>query len=1315
MSRGYRFSIDRGGTFTDVYCESPSCEVKVLKVLSEDAAYDNGPREGIRQALEHFEQREIPRGTLLDASNIEWIRMGTTVATNALLERRGERTALVTTRGFGDLLHIGDQSREKIFDLRIQRLKPLFSYVMEVDERVYITRSECEIDKVAPSHETLKTESGDLVHVLKAPDADTVRQQLRELRLHADSVAIVLLHSYAFERHERLIERIAREVGFTHVSRSSNVLKAVRAVPRGHTTCVDAYLTPVIDRYVRHFCDGFIPGSLDNTDIHFMQSDGGLCKVGEFLGCRAILSGPAGGVVGFARRTFIPSMQHLQIVGLDMGGTSTDVSRHHQLVKEDSDEFELRFENKVAGVVVASPQLDVTTVAAGGGSRLFVRENGMLSVGPESAGAMPGPVCYGREGGVLAVTDANAVLGRLLPEYFPKIFGPSHNEALDVEKSRQAMSALLKESQEQGILSDSMTLEQFALGFIKVANESMARPVRAITVAQGHDICEHILAAFGGAGGQHACGIARLLKMKHVCVDRHSGILSALGIGEADVVKEMQLPVDGTWQRAQSQALSLLHDVSQHLLQRGFSHSGVAMRTFANLRFDGTVVHLEFTPTPLPLSFFSTLLGVQDTSLMVPFDATNGDFDDAERRFRERYKRELGFVPTTPILVNDVRVRGVGKVSHMRRCRIAEGNGAVPVDSTRVYFGKWHNQVAVYDLDTMGSGDTAEGPCIVVNGTSTIVVEPACHAKVSPFGDVVITVSAFEADGQQEIESVQLSLYAHRFMSVAEQMGRVLQRTAISTNIKERLDFSCAVFGPDGGLIANAPHLPVHLGAMQEAVRFQIQYLGSDIKEGDVLMSNHPSAGGSHLPDITVMTPVFSSGKPLFWVASRGHHADIGGISPGSMPPFSKHINEEGLAVMSFKLVEQHTLHEDKVVQMLHDAGARQIEVNLSDLRAQVAANQKGISLLQQMMLSSGGKKDAQTLVRQMTLVRKAAEVSVRHMLRGVCTRQKNRLNLPLDDTPMSLHAEDYMDDGTKINLRLTIDPVDGSATFDFSGTGEAVLGNLNAPRAVTYSAVVYALRCMAGDRALYNSDNYDDSDVADRDSGGSDYASDMPLNQGCLDPVDIVIPPHSILNPPADSAVVGGNVLTSQRVTDVVLKAFDACAASQGCMNNLTFGDSTFGVYETIAGGAGAGRGWNGCSGVHTHMTNTRIGDVEIMEQRYPVLVREFSLRKGSGGNGRWTGGDGVVREIVFLRDDISVGILSERRALAPYGLDGGNEGLRGQNFWLKRRGLYENDFTPISLGGKNTFVATAGDAIRVMSPGGGGCGVSMPNSTSS
>ncbi|XP_001361023.3 5-oxoprolinase [Drosophila pseudoobscura] len=1253
----YCFAIDRGGTFTDVLCICPGGKVRTMKLLSEDPErYSDAPREGIRRILKEETGQELAASGLVDTSKIGWVRMGTTVATNALLERKGDPVVLVVNSGFRDLLYIGNQARPKIFDLNIRKPANLYQSVVEVDCRIVPEQADrCELNH---SWKVLEGVASTKYLEVQPVDVEAVRASLTAARdKGVSSVAVVLAHSYACPVHELQIGAIARQLGFSHVTLSHQAMPMCRVVARGYTACAEAYLTPHVDRYLASFKSGF-DNQLAGVDVLFMQSDGGLTNMENFRGARAILSGPAGGVVGYAltgsRETKLP------LIGFDMGGTSTDVSRY-------AGSYEHVIESTTAGVTIQAPQLDINTVAAGGGSRLFFR-SGIFVVGPESAGSHPGPACY-KKGGPLTVTDANLILGRILPQYFPKIFGPKENEPLDYEISKSKFIQLqadinshLKATGDDRHLS----IEQVALGFIRVANETMCRPIRALTQSRGLDTANHVLSCFGGAGGQHACAIARNLGIAKVVVHKYAGILSAYGMALADVVQELQEPSglefsDANGQQLKDRLDALSQQCHAKLAEQGFRQ--IELEPFLHLRYEGTDGALMCAPT-----------AGKDSAAQSPLLTAYGDF---HATFLKRYRTEFGFVlQNRRIIVDDIRIRGLGKNETPPESEIKRNSETTPPaeGNSRIHFDQGSFDAPIYLTKNLLGGHQIAGPAVLIDQLSTIIVEPECGVQVTAFGDLIMDVKTGGKHGiNAELDPVHLSIFSHRFMSIAEQMGRVLQRTSISTNIKERLDFSCALFGPDGGLVSNAPHIPVHLGAMQETVQYQLRVRGDTLKNGDVILANHPSAGGSHLPDLTVITPVFyeSVSRPVFFVASRGHHADIGGITPGSMPPHSTSLAQEGAAFKSFLIVENGLFQEKEIIKRLTTptaakgaVGTRNLSDNLSDLKAQIAANHKGIQLVSELIDSYG----LDVVQAYMSHIQKNAELAVRDMLRQIGQDSLARTGCTV------LQAKEFMDDGSPITLKVTIDPEKGSALCDFTGSGVEVWGNCNAPRAITLSALIYCLRCMVG--------------------------HDVPLNQGCLAPIQVIIPKNSILDPSEGAAVVGGNVQTSQRIVDTVLKAFRVCGASQGCMNNITIGDETWGYYETVAGGSGAGPGWHGAGGVHTHMTNTRITDPEILELRYPMILKRFCLRTdGSGGRGQFNGGEGVERDLLF-RKPVTLSVLTERRTLQPYGLAGGEPAKSGRNLIVKRDGRV------IALAGKTCIDVDAGDTFAMKTPGGGGYG---------
>lgn len=1265
----------------------------VLKLLSVDPSnYPDAPLEGIRQLLEKLTGAQIPKGQPLDTSQIEYLRMGTTVATNALLERKGEKCALVTTKGFKDVLVIGNQSRPHIFDLSVSRPEVLYDSVVEIDERVTLEDfvEDPENKVTGPDNADLvRGLSSETVRILRRPDRESVRVALQLLYdTGVRSIGVCLMHAYTYPDHERMVAEVAAKIGFTHISLSSSLCPMIKFVPRANSSIVDAYLTPEIKKYLRSFEAGLKHGyyarnNPDGVRCHFMQSDGGLVDALSFSGLRAILSGPAGGVVGFSATCYDPS-NNVPLIGFDMGGTSTDVSRYGE------GRLDHVFETVTAGVTIQSPQLDINTVAAGGGSILSYN-NGLFVVGPESASSEPGPACY-RKGGPLTVTDANLFLGRLLPEYFPKIFGRSGDQSLDYHASAVKFEALTKEINRANPEMTPMTPQEVAHGFIKVANETMARPIRQLAEAKGHVTSVHRLVSFGGAGGQHAVAVARSLGIDTVLIHRYSSVLSAYGMALADVVEDVQEPCSLVLmeenQHELQQRFNRLQERSSAVLRaQEFRDSDIVYELYLNCRFSGT-----------------------ESAIMVPRE----DLSDFADTFRAMHKREFGFVFDKDILVDDVRVRAIGKssrkpeesvdeqIKELKAARNIRKPGAeVCLFEKQVFFDSSVLQTSVFRLEDLSQGHRVEGPAIIADGTQTNVILPGSTALVLK-SHIFVTIkdeatqnSAVSFQSSQEktteadttetpVDPVLLSIFGHRFMDIAEQMGLSLQKTSVSVNVKERLDFSCALFDTEGNLVANAPHVPVHLGSMSTCIKFQAELWKGKLKPGDVLVSNHPMAGGTHLPDITVISPAFKGAELIFYVASRAHHSDIGGLLPGSMPPHSKLLEHEGAAIFSDLLIENGVFQEEKMTRLLLEepakvpgcSGTRRLSDNISDMKAQIAANQKGIQLIEKLVAEFG----LPAILKYMGAIQDNAAETVQRMLDKILEVHGN-----------SMHCTDYMDDGSRIELAVS-KAQDGKVVFDFSGTSRQAYGNNNAPVAITYSAIIYCMRCLVDET--------------------------IPLNQGCLRPIRIVVPEHSLLNPDDGCAVVAGNVCTSQIITSVILSAFGAAANSQSCCNNFTFGMGGndedgryvqgFGYYETIAGGHGAGPTWNGVSGVHTHMTNTRITDLEVFEKRYPVLIREFSIRNYSGGIGSHTGGNGVVRDIEF-RVPVTASILSERRVIPPHGLFGGEDGQRGENLWIRRirdKNGQVAAVREVNVGGKGTVYAEAGDRFVIKTPGGGGYG---------
>lgn len=1063
--------LQRGGTFTDCVGNPGTGKMEddiIIKLLSEDPNnYDDAPLEGIRRLLSKFTGREVPRGEALDTSKIEGIRMGTTVATNALLERKGEKIAMVVTEGFKDCLEIGNQSRPKIFDLAIRRPEVLYQKVIEIEERVtledYAEDPERHTTKTNPRDESpadavlVRGLSSEAVRILKRPSEDKTRSQLQDI--YDDgfrSIAVCLVHGYTFPDHETLVGRIAHKIGFEHVSLSHELMPMIKLIPRATSACADAYLTPAIKKYIGGFQAGF-EGGLGTESVkkekgakgarcEFMQSDGGLVDVDQFSGLRAILSGPAGGVVGYALTSYDPQTK-TPVIGFDMGGTSTDVSRYG------SGRYEHVFETTTAGVTIQSPQLDINTVAAGGGSRLFFR-NGLFVVGPESAGAHPGPACY-RKGGPLTVTDANLFLGRLLPDFFPKIFGKNEDQGLDKTASEQLFKELTDQINKE-VAGDNeerkMSMEEVAYGFIKIANETMTRPIRSLTEAKGHDTSQHRLATFGGAGGQHAVAIAESLGIKQILVHRYSSVLSAYGMALADVVDESQVPESQIWSgegNAKNELKEKMEELKRKstskLLDQGFSKDKIVFEEYLNMRYRGT-----------------------ESALMIVKPAKE-DFDGDDwafgKAFVKQHEQEFGFtLPDRDIIVDDVRARGIGEsfeglektvdqqLKEINSKNLGEGKR---YGMSKVYFEGGRQDTPIYKLEDLDIGDRIQGPAILADGTQTLVVTPGATALII---ETHVVINVGKGEGQdtkvnaEKVDPIMLSIFAHRFMAIAEQMGRALQKTSVSTNVKERLDYSCALFDSGGGLVANgrstkarlcylitnrivAPHLPVHLGSMSTCVRTQAEIWKGKLKRGDVIVSNHPEFGGTHLPDITVITPAFSGDEIIFYVASRAHHADIGGILPGSMPPHSRELYQEGAAIKSEKLVSEGKFNEKRITELLYDepaqylncSGTRCLADNLNDLKAQIAANQKGINLIST-LIEDYGEEVVQFYMKN---IQDNAELSVRNLLKDVSKRFEGQ----------NLHAIDYMDDGSPIELKITIDAEKGEAVFDFNGTGPEVYG----------------------------------------------------------------------------------------------------------------------------------------------------------------------------------------------------------------------------------------------------------------------------------
>ncbi len=1194
----WEFWVDRGGTFTDVIGRAPDGALHTAKLLSTDAA----PVEGIRRILERAGQ--VAPGAPLPPCRV---KLGTTVATNALLERAGARTLLVTNRGLGDVFSIRTQERPELFALQIRRPPPLHERVLETGGRVAADG--------AP---------------LEALDEAELRGALASARSEGvESVALVTLHAHAHPEPEVRLAKLARAEGFPFVGASHELAREMGFLARGETTVADAYLTPLLRRYVQA-TEAALPGSR----VRFMQSSGGLTDGARFRGPTALLSGPAGGVVGAARVARAAGARCA--VGFDMGGTSTDVS----LIVDG--EVERGFETEVGGIRVRAPMLRIHTVAAGGGS--LCRFDGFrLTVGPESAGADPGPLCYGRRDAQgrprareLTLTDVNLLLGRLQPDRFPF--------ALQEAPARAVLGRLAEAVRAAGHPHGD---DELAAGFVEVANASMAQAIQEVSVARGVDPRDGLLVGFGGAGGQHVCAVARRLGMRRLRLHPLAGLLSAYGIGMADVSWDGQRDAGRLRLDSAGHAPASVHEIlrileaegRQALVAEGIAPQRVRVEHRLDLRYAGS-----------------------ETALAVAQPA-DGDW---ARSFAREHESRFGYGrPGRAVEVTTARVRVRAPPADEAPGPPAGSGPARSPAAPRRTVGAWFPETGraeapVYDREALLPGHALEGPAIVLEETGTVVLDPGFRLRVEADGVLAVEDHAGpvrpDPSDLARPDPVRLEVFGNRFMSIAEQMGAVLRNTAVSTNIKERLDYSCAVFDRDGGLVANAPHIPVHLGAMGETVR-AVRDAFPDLGPDDVVASNDPFQGGSHLPDVTVVTPVLVAERkgPAFFVASRGHHADLGGKSPGSMPADSRSIEEEGVLLRAFRLVADGRIDEARLRQVLCGARfpARNPDDNVADLEAQVAANRAGVRLVLEM-------------VREQGLA--AVEVTMRQLQEAAAGKVAREIaRLPDGDHVF----EDRLDDGTPLRVRLGVQGE--RMSIDFSGSGPAVPGNLNAPRAVVRAAVIYVLRSLVAER--------------------------IPLNGGCLAPVAIRVPPGSILDPPEGAAVVGGNVETSQRIVDVLLGALGVAAASQGTMNNVAFGTGRFGYYETIGGGAGAGEGFAGASGVHVHMTNTRITDPEVLEARYPVRLLTFARRAGSGGAGRWPGGDGLVRRYLFLAP-VEATLLSERRTVAPFGLRGGRPGACGRNAVERRDGRIEE------LPGKAHVLLEPGDCLVVETPGGGGFG---------
>jgi 5-oxoprolinase (ATP-hydrolysing) len=1193
----WQFWIDRGGTFTDIVARDPQGLLSTHKLLSENPGrYRDAAIAGIKTMLGIALDAPIPPDV------VEAVKMGTTVATNALLERKGERTLLVVNCGFADALRIGNQARPRLFDLAITLPSMLYEDVVEIAGRVGVDGEEIE---------TL--------------DEHTARNAFARARVKGiNACAIVLIHAWKYPDHERRLAELAREAGFAQVSASHGVSPLLRLIPRGDTTVVDAYLSPILRRYVEH-----VAAELEGVRLFFMQSNGGLADAASFQGKDAILSGPAGGIVGAARTAAMAGLD--RIISFDMGGTSTDVALY-------AGGFERAFETAVAGVRLRAPIMAINTVAAGGGSILHF-DGARFRVGPDSAGADPGPACY-RNKGPRKVTDANVCVGKIQPRHFPAIFGPNGDQPIDIDVVTAKFAALAAEiAQATG---QPRTPRQVAEGFLRIAVANMANAIKQVSVQKGHDATRFALQCFGGAGGQHACLVADALGMETVFIHPYAGVLSAYGMGLADqtVMREqaVEIPFE-THAMPELEAVAdrLADEASAALAAQGADAARITVQRNLHLRYAGT-----------------------EAALIVPLRSEPEIVED----FTTAHRARFGFAtPDRQLVVEAVAVEAIAPGDTVQEATLPTRTSGAPepIDRIQVFIGDVEHRAPVFDRTKLLANDRIAGPALIREANATTIVEPGWMAQITTLDHMTLhrtePLATRVPAGSERPDPVLLELFNNLFMNVAEQTGAVLQNTSMSVNIKERLDFSCAIFDADGSLVANAPHVPVHLGAMGESVRTVLNNRHDTLKPGDVVALNNPFNGGTHLPDVTVITPVFdeNGGEILFFVGNRGHHADIGGITPGSTPPVSRTLEEEGVVIDDFLLVDGGHFREAELRALLAGAKypARSPDVNVADIKAQVAANEKGVQELQRVVALRGWP----TVSAYMRHVMDNAEESVRRVI----------------DRIGSGSFEYTMDSGLPLRVAVSVDRASRSATVDFTGTGGQSAGNFNAPPAVTRAAVLYVFRALVAD--------------------------DIPLNDGCLKPLRLIIPPDTFLSPAPGAAVVAGNTEVSQATCNALFGALKPIACSQATMNNFLFGDAHRQYYETICGGTGAGPGFHGTSAIHSHMTNTRMTDPEVLELRYPVRLECFAIRRGSGGDGRWRGGDGAIRRIRFLEPMTAV-IVASRRNVAPFGLDGGEDGAVGRQ-WVERA-----DGTHEVLTGTDSAELEPGDVFVIETPGGGGYG---------
>ncbi len=1196
----WQFWIDRGGTFTDIIGRNPEGKISTHKLLSENPQqYSDAAIQGIRDILSLKSNDQIP------IDKIDLIKMGTTVATNALLERNGERTLLAITKGFGDILRIGYQQRPNLFALDIKLPDMLYSEIEEIDERIDIHGNIIKkLDK-----------SGTEVKLKKAFDNGY------------RSIAIVLLHGYRYKKHENQINLIAKKIGFEQISVSHKVIPLMKIVPRGDTTVIDAYLSPILRRYVNQFENALGTEKKDKGKLMFMQSNGGLTDAHFFQGKDAILSGPAGGVVGMVKTGEKAGFKKL--IGFDMGGTSTDVCHYNG-------DYERTLETQVAGVRLRAPMMLINTVAAGGGSILHF-DGSRYRVGPDSAGANPGPACY-RNGGPLTVTDCNVMLGKLNPELFPKVFGKNANQQIDVSIVKEKFNVLAKEI--SNATKKAVSPIEVAEGFLSIAIECMANAIKKISVQRGYNVSKYTLSCFGGAGGQHACLVADSLGMKKIHLHQYAGVLSAYGIGLADsrtindLAIELNLNKD-IIESLSSQFNNLKKQGREEMVAQNLNSEKLRYSCRIYLRYEGS-----------------------DSALAVRFS----EYQEIKSNFENIHKARFGFIsPEKLLIVESIQVEVSCPSEHVEsknNKRTKRGNSSLA--RLNVVMNGDSNPTSFYHRNNISTHDKLIGPAVIIEDTSTIVIEPGWQASINNNFDLILERTEkkqrMSAIGTK-VDPVMLEIFNNLFMNVAEQMGTVLENTASSVNIKERLDFSCALFSPTGDLVANAPHVPVHLGSMSESIKTIIRENNKTMMPGDAFLINAPYNGGTHLPDITLIKPVYDEQEEevIFYVATRGHHADIGGTVPGSTPAYSKHIKEEGILIDNFTLVSKGVFLEEEIYNLLSsgDFPARNIKQNIADLKAQVASVEKGAQELLGVIQNYGLK----VVHAYMQHVQDNAEESVRRILDVI------------SDSSFTYK----MDDGCQVSVAISVDKKKRSATIDFTGTSDQHPSNFNAPSAICHAAVLYVFRCLVDDN--------------------------IPLNAGCLKPLKLIIPEHSMINPEYPAAVIAGNVETSQYIVDTLFGALGVVAASQGTMNNFTWGNDRIQNYETICGGSGASAEQNGCSAVHTHMTNSRLTDPEVLEWRFPVRLESFSIRNNSGGDGIHKGGDGVDRRIRFL-ESMTVNMIAGHRVVPPYGIKGGKPGAVGKNYVIHR------DARITELGTKGQIEVVKDDVFVLKTPGGGGYG---------